>query len=46
VLLQRAHYDATGEVQKSASEEFVEGFAGGEAALAATLPFESSLYLV
>lgn len=29
-LLQRAHYDATGEVHKTASEEFVEAFAGGE----------------
>lgn len=27
---QRAHYDATGEVHKTASEEFVEAFAGGE----------------
>lgn len=26
---QRAHYDATGEVHKTASEEFVEAFAGG-----------------
>lgn len=28
--MQRAHYDATGEVHKTASEEFVEAFAGGE----------------
>jgi hypothetical protein len=28
-LLQRAHYDTTGEVQKSATEAFVESFAGG-----------------
>lgn len=29
-VLQRRYYDTTGQVKKSASEAFVEGFAGGE----------------
>lgn len=40
-LLQRAHYDATGEVHKTASEEFVEAFAGGEDLIAKRRPHPS-----